>query len=276
VLVVLAAGALSSITFGGSMSGAAASAAYYGYCPDGSSAAGYQYCPPGTLIVIKHVVNDNSGASEAADFTISVTGGSPVPATFPGEEAPGTTVTIEAGSYTVAEIGPVGYVAFLSAGCSGSIGVGETKTCTITNNDIAPRRTPGYWKTHEADTTALLPRKVGNFSVTTLADALAVFNAMNCSGSKPGNLVGCLAGQLLAAKLNLANASHPCITPTVNKADSFLSSGLVMAGGVTATGVNYTGPSVTYTLSASQRAVAETLKNALDKYNSNNKSCQNP
>jgi hypothetical protein len=61
----------------------------------------------------------------------------------------------------------------------------------------------------------------------------------------------------------------------VTKADAFLNDGSVTAGGVTATGVNYTGPG-TYTLSASQRAVAETLKNALDRYNNNKKGCLNP
>ena len=226
--------------------------------------------------MVKHVVNDNSGTSSAVDFTITVTGNDPSPASFPGAEAPGTDVTIDTGSYNVTETGPAGYVAFFSAGCSGAIGVGETKTCTITNNDIAPRRTPGYWKTHGAATTALLPQNLGNFTVATFVGAGAVFDTMNCSSSKPSALIGCLAGQLLAAELNLANASDPCIKPTVNKANSFLSAGTVTAGGRTATGINYTGPSGTYTLSAAQRAVAETLKNALDLYNGNKKDCQNP
>jgi Prealbumin-like fold domain len=284
LLACLAAGALSSIALARS-SGTAASASYYYYCPNGGSGSNYGYCPPTTtttttpppshLIVIKHVVNDNSGSSSAADFTITVSGNKPSPASFPGAEA-GTNVTIDPGSYSVTESGPAGYVAFFSSGCSGSIGVGETKTCTITNNDIAPRVTPGYWKTHQAATNALLPQKVGNYTVTTFADAQAVFNAMSCSSSKASDLIGCLAGQLLAAELNLANASDPCITPTVNKANSFLSGGTVTAGGQTATGVNYTGPSGTYTLSAAQRAVAETLKNALDRYNNSKKDCQNP
>jgi hypothetical protein len=284
LLACLAAGALSSIALARS-NGAAASASYY-YCPNGGSGSNYGYCPPTTttttppppphLIVIKHVVNDNSGNKSASDFTISVSGNDPSPASFPGAESPGTDVTLDPGSYNVTETGLAGYVAFFSAGCSGSISLGETKTCTITNNDIAPRVTPGYWKTHQAATTALLPQKLGNYTVTTFANAQAVFNAMSCSSSKANDLIGCLAGQLLAAELNLANASDPCITPTVNKANSFLSGGTVTAGGQTATGLNYTGPSGTYTLSASQRAVAETLKNALDRYNNNKKDCQNP
>src|SRR5205807_1113323 len=62
---------------------------------------------------------------------------SPTPASFPGNEA-GTAVTINAGSYSVGESGPTGYASSLSAGCTGSIAVGQTKTCTVTNNDVQP------------------------------------------------------------------------------------------------------------------------------------------
>jgi uncharacterized repeat protein (TIGR01451 family) len=49
-------------------------------------------------------------------------------------------VALNAGAYNVTESGPSGYVATLSPDCSGSIAVGQTKTCTITNNDdIAPK-----------------------------------------------------------------------------------------------------------------------------------------
>ena len=44
-------------------------------------------------------------------------------------------VGINAGTFAVTESGPSGYNASFS-GCSGSIAVGEIKTCTITNNDI--------------------------------------------------------------------------------------------------------------------------------------------
>ena len=282
LLVCLGAGGLAATAL--SSTADQATAAYYYYCPGGGG--NYGYCPPtttttttpqpGTLTVIKHVVNDDSGTSTASDFTITVTGNSPAPSTFAGSESPGTNVTIMAGSYSVSETGPAGYVGFFSADCSGTIAAGQAKTCTITNNDIAPRRTQGYWKTHADATTALLPQTLGSYAVITFADALAVFNAMNCSSSKAADLIGCLAAQLLAAKLNLANASDPCIQPTVTKAAAFLSGGTVTAGGVTATGVTYTGPSGTSTLSASQRAVAETLKDALDRYNNNKKGCLNP
>src|SRR5439155_3250815 len=97
----------------------------------------------------------------------------------------------------------------------------------------------------------------------------------NCSSSKPNDAIGCLAGQLLTAELNLANAASPCIQPTVNKANSFLKGGTVTVSGTTATGINYVGPSGSYTLNANQRTVAVKLAAALDAYN-NSKSCTNP
>jgi hypothetical protein len=93
------------------------------------------------LIVIKHVVNDNGGTAVAGNFTLSVTGNSPSPASFAGAESPGATVALNAGSYSVSETGPSGYSGSSSADCSGSIAVGETKTCTVTNDDIQPKLT---------------------------------------------------------------------------------------------------------------------------------------
>ena len=87
------------------------------------------------LIVIKHVINNNGRTNVAGDWTMSVTGSSPNPANFPGSES-GKTVMLNAGAYSVAESGPAGYVASYSADCNGSIGIGQTKTCTVTNDDL--------------------------------------------------------------------------------------------------------------------------------------------
>ena len=87
------------------------------------------------LIVIKHVINDNGGTNVSGDFTMNVTGTNVTPNDFPGQESPGTTVTLDAGSYSVTETGPFGYASSFSADCSGTIANGETKTCTVTNND---------------------------------------------------------------------------------------------------------------------------------------------
>jgi hypothetical protein len=128
--------------------------------------------------------------------------------------------------------------------------------------------TPGYWKNHRAQTTALLPGiKLGNYPVDTFNKATAVFDNMNCASSTDNGAIGCLAGHLLATKLNVKNLSDPCIWPVINKADAFLKAQLVTYAGITATGINYVGPSGTYTLSAAQRSLAIALKSAMDKYN---------
>jgi hypothetical protein len=85
--------------------------------------------------VIKHVINDNGGTASAGDFTMNAGGGDDSPDNFAGQEAPGTEVTLDAGSYNVTETGPSGYTATFSADCAGSITNGETKTCTVTNDD---------------------------------------------------------------------------------------------------------------------------------------------
>jgi hypothetical protein len=92
------------------------------------------------LTVIKHVVNDNGGTKAADDFTMTVTGPLPVPSSFPGEEG-GTTVSINSGSYSVTESSVPGYAATYSAGCAGTIALGQAKVCTITNDDIQPKLT---------------------------------------------------------------------------------------------------------------------------------------
>ena len=53
----------------------------------------------------------------------------------------------------------------------------------------------------------------------------------------------------------------------VDKANGFLNGASVTFAGITATGINYTGPSGTYSLTSVQRNLAIALKDALDKYN---------
>lgn len=94
---------------------------------------------PATLRVIKTVVNNNGGTAVASDFTLNVTGTNVSPNSFAGSVA-GVDVTLDAGSYSVTEpVVPAGYLQTGSGDCSGTIAAGETKTCTITNDDIAPQ-----------------------------------------------------------------------------------------------------------------------------------------
>jgi len=105
------------------------------------------------------------------------------------------------------------------------------------------RFTPGYWKNHEAATTALLPQTLGGYTVSTFAQAQAIFDAMKCSDG-----VNCLAGHLLAAQLDVANGSSNCIAPTIAAANLFLSN------------VPYTGPG-NYGMNQQAVNLAATLDN---------------
>lgn len=89
------------------------------------------------LTVIKHVINDNGGSKVASNFKMHVVASGVSDTNFPGDEA-GTTVTMHQGSYSVFENGLLGYAMSSYDGCSGTIYVGEHKTCTITNIDLQP------------------------------------------------------------------------------------------------------------------------------------------
>lgn len=89
-----------------------------------------------TLHVIKMVVNDDGGIATSSDFVINVSGTNVSTSTFPGSEA-GVEVTLDAGVYEVTEVNLPGYLQSSSADCSGIMVAGETKTCTITNDDVA-------------------------------------------------------------------------------------------------------------------------------------------
>ena len=94
------------------------------------------------LHVIKHVINVNGGTAAAAKFNLHVkTSGNDVALSpAPGVEAPGTTYTLAAGTYTVSEDAFAGYTQSYSGDSdhSGNItlAAGDNKTVTITNNDI--------------------------------------------------------------------------------------------------------------------------------------------
>jgi hypothetical protein len=115
--------------------------------------------------------------------------------------------------------------------------------------------TIGYWRNHQRHLELLLPVTLGSFAVTNFSTAKAVFDAADCGKNTSKSSVGCLAGQLLAAELNIKNQASTCIQPTIDQANAFLQS------------IGYTGPSGTYTLTDAQRAQTVQLKSALDHYN---------
>ena len=76
------------------------------------------------LKVITKVDNTKGGTKNPSDFTITISGNSPSPKSFPGSSS-GTSVTLKTGKYKVAGIGPSGYSIAYSSGCSGAASGGS-------------------------------------------------------------------------------------------------------------------------------------------------------
>src|SRR5207244_1155271 len=149
------------------------------------------------LTVIKHVVNSFGGTATAGNFTMTVTGASPSPGTFPGAESPGTLVSLGAGSYSVAETGPSGYSSSFSTDCTRSIAVGQTKTCTVTNSDIQPRLTVTKVVLNDNGRTATVASFTLTVGTTTVSSGVqAGFNAgtYTVSESGPSGYAGTFSG----------------------------------------------------------------------------------
>ena len=89
----------------------------------------------GSLTVIKQVINDSGQAKVAGDFSLSVTDGAAVRQDITGSSE-GTILTIATGTYAVVETSDPNYATSYSTDCAGTIGAGESKTCTVTNDDI--------------------------------------------------------------------------------------------------------------------------------------------
>jgi hypothetical protein len=107
------------------------------------------------LTLVKEVVNDNGGTANASAWTLTATGSS---AGFSGTGSPATGLTASLGpnnvtagvQYTLSESGgPAGYAAAAAWVCTGggtfaspdkiTLAVGETASCKIVNNDVAPQ-----------------------------------------------------------------------------------------------------------------------------------------
>src|SRR5205823_598143 len=92
------------------------------------------------LTINKVVVNNNGGSLTAANFSGTLSGVTAVSGqTWTGAS---TTLTLtKIGTYSVAENPHPGYDAAFSTGCTGTIALGESKTCTVTNDDQPGRLT---------------------------------------------------------------------------------------------------------------------------------------
>ncbi len=83
------------------------------------------------LVINKIVINDDYGTATTSDFSFKVNGGDAISFESDGSNQ----VTVNPGEYSITEVANSGYTSVLSDDCSGTIAAGETKNCTITNND---------------------------------------------------------------------------------------------------------------------------------------------
>jgi hypothetical protein len=100
-----------------------------------------------TLYIITHVINDDGGLKQSSDFTSLLSAINPYPigtpaGSYTGQDSPGVVLTVDPGSYSVDQTSLSGYTKDLGVGCSGILTAGDTKTCTITDNDIPPSNPP--------------------------------------------------------------------------------------------------------------------------------------
>ena len=99
---------------------------------------------PPSLTLTKVVVNNNGGTAVTTDFTLSAAGPTPIS----GAGGASSDATFSAGAYALSETGPDGYEAS-SWSCTGgtqngdqiTVGLGESASCSITNDDISPTLT---------------------------------------------------------------------------------------------------------------------------------------
>jgi K319-like protein/Big-like domain-containing protein/NHL repeat-containing protein/6-bladed beta-propeller protein len=192
--------------------------------PDGGSIASYQW------------------VQTAGSPTITLAGANTAKATFtaPSNLAADTTYTFK---LTVTDNdGPPN----LSASTTANVLV------TVQAN-IHPG-TIGYWKNHQAVTSALLPVTLGNYIVDTWAKASNILNSAAAS-----NVYEQLAAQLLSTKLDIKNGSPTCTN--INNAISQADVALTTAG--------YNGPGTTKAPSGSAKSAITSLVSTLDNYNNN-------
>jgi hypothetical protein len=90
-----------------------------------------------TVLVIKHVINDNGGHLQASDFSLQMHSAHAENHTFSGSEE-GFLLTMSPGAYFVTETLRDGYLASFAAACSGILALGDHVTCIVTNGDPGP------------------------------------------------------------------------------------------------------------------------------------------
>ena len=139
------------------------------------------------------------------------------------------------------------YTTTINGACRGqteavTLALGESKTCTITNTRKAaakPPRTPGYWKNHQSQTTALLPITLGNYNGEHLRRRRPGCSTRSTAAVRSRTPQSAAWQDICSpSKLNLKNGADSCIQAVVTKADNFLKGQSVTYGDITAMGAH--------------------------------------
>jgi uncharacterized repeat protein (TIGR01451 family) len=189
-----------------------------------------------TLTLVKTITNDNGGTATLANFTLSATG----PVTITGTSGAGsvTNATVSAGTYALAETTVAGYAASAWSCTAGTLvganltlALGQSATCTINNNDVAPRLTLVKTVTNDnggtATTAAFTLSAAGPTNISGVSGAGTVTNAAVTAGTyvlSETNLAGyapgawnCTSGTLTGSSLVLSVGQTA--TCTINNND---------------------------------------------------------
>lgn len=179
------------------------------------------------LIIIKKVINDNGGTRRPDQFTLSVTGTNAAPAIFHGSPV-GTEVTLDAGTYSVEETPPRGYVPSFSEDCSGTVAPGQTKTCIVTNDDQPGRlvvikhvvnrhggtKQPGDFTMIVAGPNASPSSFAGNSDGTiVILDAGSYVVTESGSGGYEGRFSGACAGKINVGQTKTCMVTNKDVKP---------------------------------------------------------------
>ncbi len=200
------------------------------------------------LIVKKDVINDNGGTLEANDFTINVDGVNVQTNSFPGNEE-GTEVLLDAGEYSVDETENLDYAKTLGENCSGEIALGDTVTCTITNDDIQAKLTVNKVVVNDDGRTKQVsdfPLFVGQTSVVSGEQNGFTAGQYTISETSDSNYASSIGGDCASdGKITLAVGDDKTCTITN---DDIAAPSLTLTKSNNASGDKNPGGSVTYTL----------------------------
>ncbi len=187
---------------------------------------------PATLIVKKIVINDDGGTATADDFSFQVNDASAVKFEKDGQND----LLLASGTYGVVEADAPGYATTYNNCQELVIANGQTQTCTITNNDIAPTltlvkavtnddggtATATNWTLTAQSTDATLPvpsGKTGEAAVTNVVVKAGVAYALSEADGPTGYASEgwqCTAGIMKDGAVTLALAQNATCTITNN------------------------------------------------------------